>query len=246
MKIGIDMGHTLSGSDYGAVGILKESECTREIGKELKPMLIALGHTVIDCTVDSATSVNDSLTKRVNMANNTDLDLFISIHLNSGGGFGVETYIIATGGKAQQYATKIQNKLVEIGYEDRGIKLANFYVIKNTTAPAVLVECGFVDSQSDCDRYNPYNIAKAIAEGATGQQVIVKEKKYYVVTDYIPTEDYALEANQFINYYFHDIDRIYIRHNSVGVWMETQYLSKEKCEELKSRLGIYFYSIKEE
>lgn len=95
MKIGIDMGHAVSASDYGAVGILKESVCTREIGKHLKDFLCSLGHIVVDCTIDYANSINESLTRRVNIANSYNLDLFISIHLNSGGGHGAETYIIA-------------------------------------------------------------------------------------------------------------------------------------------------------
>lgn len=74
----------------------------------------------------------------------------------------------------------------------------------------------------------------------------MKALQPYVVTDYIPTDNYSLEVNQFIKKYFYDIDRVYIRSNSVGIWIETQYLSKEKCLELKTRLGNLFYSIKED
>lgn len=245
MKIGIDMGHTISGPDYGAVGILKESICTREIGGHLKVLLSSLGHEVIDCTVDYASSVNESLQKRVNIANSTDIDLFISIHLNSGGGHGVETYVISRGGQAENFATKVQNKLIELGYIDRGIKTANFYVIKNTIAPAILVECGFVDSPEDCNRYNAYNIAKAIAEAVTGQEIVKKEKRYWVVTDYLPLDQEGyINIDRIKQESFYDVI-IHERHDTKGVWIETQYLSHEKCVELKSRIGSLFWSIKE-
>ena len=171
MIIGLDIGHTLQGADYGAVGILKESECTREIGNEFKKKAEALGHKVIVCSIDGgAKDLNDSLSKRVANANRQYLDLFLSIHLNSGGGTGVETYCVAKGGKAEQYANKIQNAMVKLGYKDRGAKTANFYVLRKTNAPAVLVECGFVDSKEDCNLYNPDKIAGALVEAITGQR----------------------------------------------------------------------------
>ena len=179
MIIGLDMGHTLQGADYGAVGILEESECTREIGNEFKKKAEALGHKVIVCSIDGgAKDLNDSLSKRVANANRQYLDLFLSIHLNSGGGTGVETYCVAKGGKAEQYANKIQNAMVKLGYKDRGAKTANFYVLRKTNAPAVLVECGFVDSKEDCNLYNPDKIAGALVEAIAGETVKPQGQPY--------------------------------------------------------------------
>ena len=183
MVIVVDMGHTLSGADYGAVGILKESICTREIGYKLKEELEALGHTVILTNVDYATDVNNSLQTRVNKANTQYADLFISLHLNSGGGTGFETLIHARGGQAEVYAKKVQALVKDIGYRDRGVRVAkdylgyNLYVLSNTKAPAALIECGFVDSQEDADNYNPDRIAKMIAAAITGQEVSVDTPK---------------------------------------------------------------------
>lgn len=247
MKIGVDMGHTVSGPDYGSVGILKESECTREIGKHLKKFLSSLSHEVIDCSVDTANSVDESLAKRVEIANGNNLDLFISIHLNFGGGQGVETYIVSYGGKAAEFADKVQNKLVELGYTDRGIKVADFYVLKYTIAPAILAECGFVDSKEDSSRYNAYNIAKAITEGVTGQQV-VDERKYYVVTNYLSSawEGYAgIDINSILNTYFVGT-KVYLRSDTQGIWLETEYLDYNKATEIKVKLGSLFFNIKED
>lgn len=247
MKIGIDMGHTVSGPDYGSVGILKESECTRQIGNHLKQILSSLQQEIIDCTVDMANSVEESLAKRVAIANAYNLDLFISIHLNFGGGQGVETYIVAYGGKAAEFADKVQNKLAGLGYVNRGIKLADFYVLKNTIAPAILVECGFVDSKEDSSKYNAYNIAKAIAEGVTGQQVL-DEKKYYVVTNYLSPawEGYAgIDINSILNAYFTGT-KVYLRSDAKGIWIETEYMDYNKAIELKEKLGTLFLTIKED
>ena len=170
MKIGIDLGHCIYGYDTSAIGIIKESDANRQIGACLIPKLKALGHTVVNCTIDSGcSSINDSLRKRVNIANNNNVDVFISIHLNAGGGQGVECYISCTGGRAETYANKIQNQLVNLGYTNRKVKLGNFYVIKNTNAPAVLIEAGFVDSRIDCNLFNADKIANAICIGLTGQ-----------------------------------------------------------------------------
>ncbi|BAQ36290.1 hypothetical protein FDB72_18395 [Clostridium botulinum] len=68
MKIGIDCGHTLSGVDYGAVGIKAGSNLTREVGTKVISKLQALGHTVVKCYKDSYSSLNDSLSYRANTA----------------------------------------------------------------------------------------------------------------------------------------------------------------------------------
>ncbi|EPS53165.1 N-acetylmuramoyl-L-alanine amidase, partial [Clostridium botulinum A1 str. CFSAN002368] len=92
MKIGIDCGHTLSGADYGAVGIKAESNLTREVGTRVISKLQALGHTVIKCYKDTCNSLNDSLSYRTNTANNNNVDLYVSIHFNcyNGNAYGTE------------------------------------------------------------------------------------------------------------------------------------------------------------
>lgn len=253
LNIGIDMGHTISGADYGAVGILKESVCTREIGYYVKRYLKDLGHTVYDLTVDYANSINESLNIRVKNANSVKLDLIISIHLNSGGGTGVETFIPARGGNSEKFAKRVQSELVKLGYKDRGVKVAkeslgySLAMLSNTDAPSILVECGFVDSSIDSGIYNPSNIAKAIVEGATGQ--ILDNKKYYVVTNYLPNgyrgdETFAGIDLDYVLSYFENI-RCYMKSNDKGMWIETQFLPYDKCVELKQTLGSWFWSIEE-
>jgi len=177
-KYGIDEGHCLRGADTGARDIFVEELKTREIGKIVISDLETLNNTVVNCTVDSANSLNDSLQQRVDKANNANVDGYVSIHLNATpGGKGVEIYIHARGGKAEDNANKVLAELVKLGYVNRGVKVAkeslgyNLFVLARTKAPAILIECGFVDSQEDCNRYNANNIAKAIVRGLTGQEV---------------------------------------------------------------------------
>jgi N-acetylmuramoyl-L-alanine amidase len=66
--------------------------------------------------------------------------------------------------KGYLYAKSIQKQLVGLGFTDRGVKDgSHLYVVSNTQAPAVLVESFFVDSRSDCDRFDSLGIEK-IAE----------------------------------------------------------------------------------
>lgn len=171
MIIGIDMGHTLSGVGTGAVGYVSETVKNRELGKRLIQMLQEKGHTVINCTVDKS---NNDLADRVAIANNQKLDLFISLHLNAykstNSEMGVETYSYSASGTGREYAAKIQNELVtSIGWKNRGLKTANFYVLRNTVDPAILVELGFCDSKGDMDKWNTEKIASALFKGITGQ-----------------------------------------------------------------------------
>ena len=84
--IGINAGHTKSGAGYGAVGIIRESEHTRKVAAALKRHLELAGAAVKECTVDSAASQSAYLSKVVSMANGKELEWFVSIHFNAGGG----------------------------------------------------------------------------------------------------------------------------------------------------------------
>ena len=174
MIIGLDMGHTLSGAGTGARGYVAETVKNRDVGNRLMAMLKEKGHTVINCTVDK--SSND-LYDRVRKANAQKLDLFVSLHLNAfkstTSEMGVETHIYNgnySGKEAnRKYAQAIQTALVQdVKWIDRKVKESNFYVVRETVAPAVLVELGFCDSQGDMNKWNTEKIAAALFRGITG------------------------------------------------------------------------------
>lgn len=177
MKIGIDMGHSLSGIGGGAVGVLSETVENRKIGKRLIELLQSAGHTVVNCTVDSASSVGNQLAGIVQKANAQKLDYFLSIHLNAGGGHGTETYVYSSNSSAKSKAQIINDKIAaSCGFRNRGLKYSTgLYVLANTSAPAMLVEVCFVDSQEDAGKLNTEKVARAMFEGITGTTYVDNE-----------------------------------------------------------------------
>ncbi len=178
MKIGINCGHTSNGPGCGATGYLNESRETRAVGYKLMEYLKKAGHTVVDCTNDAAHSANENLRDICKLANAQPLDAFYSIHLNAGGGAGSEVYTYGAGEVAG--AERVQSALCELGFRDRGIKDgSHLYVIKNTKAPAVLVEVCFVDTKKDAELYQSIGvdrIARALAEAITGEKINQEEE----------------------------------------------------------------------
>lgn len=175
MKIGIDMGHSLSGAGTGASGLLTEVVENRKIGNRLIEILKEKGHTVVNCSVDSASSTSNQLSGIVKKANAQKLDLFVSIHLNAGGGNGTETYVYpSTSTTTKTKAKTINDAIVaSCNFRNRGVKeSSSLYVLKNTTAPAILVEVCFVDSSEDKGKLNCEAVAKAMFKGITGAEYV--------------------------------------------------------------------------
>lgn len=165
MKIGVNDGHTLRGAGTGAVGIIKEGEHTRLVGEEVRRLLKEKGNTVYNCTVDYASTVNESLSLVVQQANREDLDWFISIHFNAGYGKGVEVYTYE--GRQYKDAIDVCNNIAALGFNNRGVKVGTgLYVIRRTKAKSMLIEVCFVDTE-DANKYLKVGykaIAKAIVD----------------------------------------------------------------------------------
>lgn len=170
--IAIDMGHTLSGGDYGAVGVKAESLLTREVGKLVIAKLNQLGYRTVDCTLDNASTVGQSLGYRVNKANYARAGLYVSIHFNCFNSIanGVEIWTYA--GKQLEQAKAALNNLVNLGFTNRGIKDgSNLYVLKYTSMKSMLVECCFCDSSKDMNIFSAERVANAIVQGITGREI---------------------------------------------------------------------------
>lgn len=179
MKFGIDMGHNVR-PDSGATGIRQEDHVIKEVGVRVIEKLRKLGHTVVVCTPSSATSVGNSLYQRVKNANDNNVDMFVSIHFNAGGGRGSEVFANSTRGR--ELAQKVLNQIVALGFVNRGVKDGSWiYVIRNTQAPSILIECAFLDSKEDMERYNPEDMANAIVKGLAGKTVNETDEEGEVV-----------------------------------------------------------------
>jgi len=150
IKVFIDPGH--GGKDPGAVwNGLQEKDANLAIALKLKSKLESAGFTVIMRRTGDQYHTLDEI---VSMANNSGADIFISIHNNasvSTSANGTETYWCANGvSGSSQLANLVQSRLLsQIGRANRGVKTANFRVIKYTSMPAALVECAFVSNPTE-------------------------------------------------------------------------------------------------
>ena len=190
--LAIDIGHNVS-YDTGAVGIRKEDDLNRLVGNALISKLRERGIKVVNCTPNTAKSLNDSLYQRVITANNCGATLFVSIHHNAcPGGYGAEVLCIKNnyqGGLSTKVGEAILNELSSLGLRNRGVKdRRDLYVVNNTSMPALIVECAFVDSSSDMKNYNPEKTAAAIYKGictvlaiSENQKPSTDKEEYYIV-----------------------------------------------------------------
>ena len=163
----IDPGH--GGSDPGACSLgRQEAADVLDLSLRVAKLIDGSGST---CALTRTTDVTQSLATKVSIANSGSFTYFLSIHRNAGGGKGVETYYysgVSSTSTGAKLATSVQNKLIGTGlWTNRGVKTASFYVIKNTSMAAALVEVGFIDTASDNTIFanNKDTNATAIANG---------------------------------------------------------------------------------
>lgn len=172
-RFAIDLGHGVA-YDTGAVSsLIKEETIIDEVGNLVINKLVALGHLVVEVRPWAASSVGNSLLQRTTKANNNNVDYYVSIHANAGGGIGTEVFTY--GGREVSVARKILDNIVDLGFRNRGIKDGSrLAVIRNTNATALLIEVCFIDTKSDVDLYRKIgaeSIANAIVKGLTGNTV---------------------------------------------------------------------------
>lgn len=166
----IDPGHNSSGADTGAQGNgLKEQDITLDIATRLKPLLENKGISVIMTRTGESVPKNDSLYNslkyRCDVANNSGSDLFVSIHVNAGGGDGTEVHAYAAGGNGERCAKIVLPYLLNAcGWSNRGVKFSNFQVLRETNMPAILTENGFIDNADNASKLSKPEFRQAIAE----------------------------------------------------------------------------------
>lgn len=180
MRINVHAGHNPDGKvGCGAIGILRESTENRRVKDEVIRLLRALGNTVYDCTVDNGKSANNVLTNIIKKCNANEVDLDVSIHFNSGGKdpngngktTGTEVLVYSNTSKAVPYAQSTAQAIAELGFRNRGVKVnTSMYVLRKTYAPAMIIECCFVDDKDDVALYDYQKMAEAIVYGITGQR----------------------------------------------------------------------------
>jgi N-acetylmuramoyl-L-alanine amidase len=151
-KVFLGVGH--GGSDPGAVANgFKEKDLNLSIAAVCHNELVRHGVSVL---MSRYKDEEDTLNEEIKECNAFKPDLAIDIHNNAGGGDGVEVFYHYKGGASKTLADNVLSEIVKIGQNSRGAKTKtgsdgrDYYgFIRETTAPAVIVECAFVDNAKD-------------------------------------------------------------------------------------------------
>ncbi|MCM3719662.1 N-acetylmuramoyl-L-alanine amidase [Fictibacillus phosphorivorans] len=186
----IDPGH--GGNDPGAVNQGSfEKTYNLAIAKKIQAYLQNNYEVKVLMTRSSDTTV--SLKERTDFANNQKADFFLSIHQNSGGGEGFESYVYPNvGAETKKMQNTIHARTAEVmrkyGARDRGKKQANFHVLRETKMPAVLLEVLFIDNVANLALLNRTDfqnevsaaIATGVAEGLSLKQKQQEPKNLFI------------------------------------------------------------------
>jgi len=171
-RVYVGIGH--GGYDSGAVGNgFKEKDLTLSIGKYCNERLKQYG---IETKISRTTDCDSSIKSKVAASNAFKANVCMDIHINAGGGDGSEVYYSHVSPNGKKLAQSIVDATLAIRQNTRGIKVrldkdgTDYYgMIRETDAPAVLVECAFIDNATDIQIINTEAKRKvfgyAIADG---------------------------------------------------------------------------------
>ena len=151
-KVFIGVGH--GGIDGGAVANgVKEKDLNLSIALACRDELVRHG---ISVKMSREKDESDPLSEEIRECNAYSPDLAVDIHNNAGGGDGAEVFYHYGGGKSKTLAENILAEIVKVGQNSRGAKTRvntsgkDYYgFIRETSCPAVIVECAFVDNAKD-------------------------------------------------------------------------------------------------
>lgn len=167
-RIYIDPGH--GGADGGAAANgLQEKNLTLDIALRVRDYLNANWN--VDVRMSRTTDLTRSLNFRTDDANAWGADLFVSVHINAGGGTGFESYRYPTSDSATVRLHNAMHSNVLAGMRsvasvtNRGQKTANFHVLRETRMPAILTENLFIDTTYDANLLKRADFRAATARG---------------------------------------------------------------------------------
>lgn len=169
MKIAIDAGHGRYTSGKRCLKSVDRNE-TREwvLNSRIAEKVCKLLKQY-DCETkrmdDTSGETDVSLSSRCRKANAWNADFYLSIHHNAGGGSGVEIFAMngATAATRAKRDAIYEGVIAETGLKGNRAnprRTANFQVLRDTKMPAVLIECGYMDSTHD----TPIILTEAFAE----------------------------------------------------------------------------------
>ena len=185
-SIMLDAGH--GGVEPGAIyNGRKEKDDTLKLVLAIGEILQNNG---IDVFYTRTTDVYETPFEKAMEANRAGVDFFVSIHRNSyptdNQVSGVESLVYDLSGLKYEMAQEINSQLETIGFVNLGVNARpNLIVLKRTQMPAVLVEVGFINSDTDNQLFdnNFYDIAQAISAGILDtleSSRVIEENEYHV------------------------------------------------------------------
>jgi N-acetylmuramoyl-L-alanine amidase len=169
----VDAGH--GGWDPGMVsGKVDEKDINLKIAQKLQAYLELGGATVIITRLDDSdlgkTKSGDMAVRRL-IANTSKADIFVSIHQNAFGSSGVhgaQVFYFNESDNSKKLANSIQHQLKTFTNPGNRFKAranSNYFVLKQTEMPAVLVECGFLTNPGEKSRLLTEKYQEKIAWG---------------------------------------------------------------------------------
>lgn len=180
IRIGLDAGHGLRTSGKEVPSYMhvlagtKEWKLNSDVAAMIEVLLLKYENVKV-IRLDDVTGKTDiPLSERVSKANKNNVDITISCHHNAGiaggSGGGLEIYRYTN---SQKFTKQMQKELYDSILKETGnkgnratpLKEADFYILKYTTSPAVLIEFGFMDSKSDIYKIAQNDWAEKCASG---------------------------------------------------------------------------------
>lgn len=172
----------------------KEWELNNRIADMIENLLSQYEGIEILRTDDTTGHKEIELEDRVSAANKFNADFYLSVHhnagINGGSGGGIVNYIYTRASAASaEWQKELYDELIALtglkGNRSQPLARANFYEVKYTSMPAVLMELGFMDSTSDCPVILTDEFAARVAQACVN--IIVKKANLQKKTNPAPT-----------------------------------------------------------
>ncbi|MGE8080988.1 N-acetylmuramoyl-L-alanine amidase family protein [Peribacillus loiseleuriae] len=269
-KIKIDPGH--GGKDPGGVANgLQEKNIVLDLSKEMKKYLDE-NYTDHETTFTRTTDVFIELSERANIANRTNVDVFISNHVNAGGGTGYESYIYT---KPSVGSVKLQSlvnaealataKKYGLGAHGDDSKRGDLAVVRQTNMPALLTEIAYIDSKdADLLKNNNFikDMAAAYARGVAKylnlpakqvvSNVVTDTKKYRLKTGVFPTAEALVEGKKRLsekyNWLLHEVPEstnLNPGYRILTGTLTSKIVAEGYAEEIKKAFGWTVYIVED-
>ncbi|WP_081772860.1 N-acetylmuramoyl-L-alanine amidase, partial [Bacillus sp. EB01] len=168
MKIMLDAGHGYSTAGKRSPSGMREYEFNRAVAAYAREKLENYQNVTVYIAHSDSRDV--PLQERTDKANRLNVDAYISIHANAyqnswNSANGIETYVYVTKPKeAYELALKVQKYLVNMtGRRNRGVKTADFHVLRETSMTSILCESGFYTNREEEALLRSYSYRKTVA-----------------------------------------------------------------------------------